>query len=423
MPRYRLPIALLALGLCAALGRADNWPAWRGPTGQGHSAEKNLPLKWSATENVRWKVALENPGQSTPVVWGDRVFVTQAAKGGGVRSLICFARADGKLLWQKDVAYSEKEQNWKDFPYANASPATDGERVVACFGSAGLFCYDLAGKELWKRTDLGKWEANFGNSASPVLHGDLVVQWCGPNDGNGRNYLLAVEKKTGKTAWERDEPYASWSTPLVVNVKGQDQIVVGHSKDVKNKSQDEWGYLKGFDPKTGKEVWKCQGLSSYQYTSPLYADGVAVAMSGYGGSALAVQLGGAGDITKDRLWLHPTPATQRVGSGVIVGGHVYMIDENAVQHCYELKTGKDLWADEPRAKGLRTWGSTVHAGGRLYTLMGDGSTLVLAANPKYEVLARNTLAPNEQTNSSLAVSDGDIFIRTHKHLWCISEKK
>ena len=121
-------------------------------------------------------------GNSTPVVWGDKIFLTQANKGGTVRSLICFARADGKLLWQKDVVYAEKERNWNQNWYANASPATDGERVVVSFGSAGMYCYDFDGKELWKRTDLGKWEHAFGNGASPVLYGDLAILWCGPNE-------------------------------------------------------------------------------------------------------------------------------------------------------------------------------------------------------------------------------------------------
>lgn len=438
--------ALAACSLVAALGlaasvRAENWPAWRGPTGQGHSSETNLPLKWSAKENVKWKVALEFPGNSTPIIWGDKIFVTQAnrdpnpkkdekgkvdsksSKSGTIRSLLCLSRADGSIVWKKDVKYDVPEVNWSDFPYCNASPVTDGERVVVSFGSAGLYCYDFSGKELWKRTDLGKWEHMFGNASSPVIHGDRVILWCGPNENpKERNYLIAVNKRTGETFWEHDESYGSWSTPLLVKHDGKDHLILGHSRDVKNAPESKNGYLKGFDPVTGSELWKCQGLNSYVYTSPLFADGVAVNMSGYGGSALAVKLGGSGDITPDRLWRHPKPATQRVGSGVIVDGHVYMVDENAVPHCYELKTGEDLWKDEARLKGL-IWGSMVHAGGRIYLLMRNGDTIVLAAKPKFEVLATNSLGGVEQTNSSLAVSNGEIVIRTHKHLWCIAAKK
>lgn len=412
----------VALAAAATMVYADNWPAWRGPTGQGHSEEKNLPLQWSAKENVKWKVPLANPGNSTPVIWGDKIFLTQANKDGTVRSLLCLARADGKLLWQKDVEYADKEKNWGGITYTNASAVTDGERVVACFASAGLYCYDFDGKELWKRTDLGKWEHQFGNGSSPLIYQDLVIQWCGPNETNmGRNFLIAVDKKTGKTIWEKDQHYGSWSTPLITKVNDQDQLILGMSRDVKGAADPQTGYLKGFDPKTGNEIWNCRGLDSYNYTSPLYANGIAVAMSGYGGSAIAVKLGGTGDITKDRLWLHPKNI-QRVGSGLIVGEHVYIVEENGVPHCYELMTGKEVWKVESRPGGL-TWGSMVHADGKLYVLCRNGQTLVFAASPKYELLATNSLDKGDQTNSSIAISDGEIFIRTFKNLWCIRAKK
>lgn len=413
--------ALLTLMLSSSSLLAADWPAWRGPTGQGFCAEKNILLNWSDKENVKWKVPLAHQGNSTPVVWGDRIFLTQANKGGSVRGTLCFARGDGKLLWQKDVAYPDKERNWNESWYCNASPAVDGERVIVSYGSAGMYCYDFDGNELWKRTDLGKWEHAFGNAASPVLYGDLVIQWCGPNDGKGRNVLLGASKTTGKSVWEHEEKYGSWSTPPIVKVNGRDQLLLGMSADVKGADDPKTGFLKGFDPKTGKELWYAHGANSYVYTSATFGNGVAVCMSGYGGSALAVKLGGAGDITKDRLWLHPTN-NQRVGSGMILGEHVYMIDENAAPHCYELKTGEDLWKSQPRVKGGSTWGSMVHADGRLYILMRNADTVVLAANPKFEVLSVNNLGGGE-TNSSLAISNGDIFIRTFRNLWCIGDKK
>jgi hypothetical protein len=419
-----LSALVLAAGTFAAVSAAD-WPAWRGPTGQGHSTEKNLPLKWGGKDsaNVKWKVPLKDEGNSTPVVWGNNVFVTQATKGGGVRSLICFSRTDGKIKWQKDVTYTEKERSYQPTWYANASATTDGERVIVSFGSAGVYCYDFEGKELWKRTDLGKWDHGFGNSASPVLYGDLVIQWCGVNDNpKDRNTLVAMDKKTGKTMWQTEESFGSWSTPVIAKVNDKDQLLLAQSRDVKGQPENKSGFLKGYDPKTGSELWKCQGLNSYQYTSPLVANGVAVGMSGYGGSALAVKLGGEGDITKDRLWLHPKHGGQRVGSGVIVGDHIYMVDEAGVVHCYDPKTGNDLWKDEQKLNGP-TWGSLVHADGRLYLLMRNGTTYVLAAKPKFEILATNTLPAGENTNSSVAISNGQIFVRTFKHLWCIEEKK
>ena len=408
MPR---PLLYVALCCFAPPAVADNWPAWRGPTSQGYCDEKNVPLTWSDKQNVVWRIDLADHGNSTPIIWKDRVFLTQANKGGTVRSLICLDRKDGKRLWKKDVEYKEAEKAWNPTWYCNASPTTDGERVVVCHGSAGVFCYDFTGKELWSRTDLGKWEHAYGNSASPVLYSDTVIQWCGPNEKAGRNFLIAMNKATGKTEWEHDEKDGSWATPVVVKADGKDQLVFGTGP-----------FLKSFDPKSGKELWKCDGLQSYVYTSALVANGVAVGMSGYGKSSMAVKLGGTGDISKDRLWRHEKPANQRVGSGVIVGEHVYIVDDDGSPRCYELTTGKNLWADEVKLKGP-TWGSMVCAEGRLYILMRDATTVVLAAKPKFEILATNKLAPGEQTNSSVAISDGQIFIRTSKHLWCIGEKK
>jgi outer membrane protein assembly factor BamB len=420
-PEYRMKATSAALLLFIALpspARADDWPAWRGPTGQGFCEEKDLPLKWNATDKVKWKVKLEHQGNSTPVIWKDSIFLTQANSGGTVRSLLCLARKDGKLLWKKDVNYPDKERNWNANWYCNASPAVDAERVVVSFGSAGVYCYDFDGREVWKRTDLGKWEHSFGNAASPVIYDNLVIQWCGPND-KGRNFLLAVNKKTGETVWQHTEKVGSWGTPLIAQVEGKDQLLLSVVP-----------YLKALDPRTGKELWHCDGLNKYVYTSPLYANGYAVAMSGYGGAAFGVKVRGGtdatkgelGDITKDRLWHHPQN-TQRVGSGMIVGDHVYIVEESGLPHCYDLKTGEEVWKVQEKPSRAVTWGSMVHAEGRLYVLMRNGDTVVFKASPKYEVLTVNSLDKGEQTNSSLAISNGDIFIRTFKHLYCIGEKK
>lgn len=414
---------------------ADNWPGWRGPTGQGQCAEQNLPLQWGPKENVRWKVALPDAGNSTPAVWGDKVFVTQAGdktlwppkgnQGGPAiarkRGLLCFDRADGKLLWEKYIIYEEKESTHPTNPFCAASPAVDGERIVVSYGSAGMYGYDFSGKELWQH-DAGKMEHIWGNASSPVLYGDLAILWCGPGENQK---LLAVAKKTGEKVWEHLEPggdakkyHGSWSTPIIVKVKGQDQLILS----MPNR-------LAGFDPKTGKELWTCAGLTSLIYTSPLCtADGdiavgnIAVGMSGFFGQALAVKLGGSADITKDRLWHHAKNNPQRIGTGVIVGAHLYMLPESGTPHCFELKTGKEVWAKQVEKRpGTGAWGSMVHAGGKLYITDRNGATLIFAASPKFELLASNNLG--EHTDSSLAISNGDIFIRTYKHLWCIGERK
>ncbi len=409
---------------------AGNWPAWRGPDGQGHSPEKDLPLTWSATENVRWKIPLPDEGNSTPIVWGDRIFLTQASDktqwppasnaGPAVaakRSLMCLQRSDGKLLWENTVPYPEKESTHGTNPFCSASPVTDGERVIVSHGSAGMFCYDFDGKELWKK-EVGKLEHIWGNASSPILYGDLVILWCGPGE---RQFLLAVDRKDGKDVWRYDEAggksgakgnsewIGSWSTPIIVKVGDHDELILS----VPNK-------VKGFDPKSGKELWSCDGLGKLVYTSPLYADGVVVAMSGFHGPALAVKLGGTGDITKERLWHHAKGVPQRIGSGVIVGEHVYILNADGSAYCLELRTGKEVWQMEKRIGGS-SWGSMVAAGGRLYVTNQNGDTIVLAAAPKFEQLAFNRLG--EHTNASIAVSDGELFIRTFKHLWCIGGKR
>jgi outer membrane protein assembly factor BamB len=423
----RTTSALVSLCLLAAPAVADNWPGWRGPTGQGQCPEKNLPLKWSAKENIRWKVPLPDEGCSTPVIWGDKVFLTQARdktlwppkpnSGGPAvaekRGLLCFARADGKLMWEEYVTYKEKESTHPTNPFCSASPAVDGERVVVSFGSAGMYCYDLAGKQLWKY-DTGIMEHQWGNASSPIVYGDLVILWCGPGENQT---LVAVDKKTGIKVWEHKEPggdgkkyIGSWCTPIIVQVNGKDQLLLSVPKR-----------LIGFDPKTGHELWHCKGLGDLVYSSPLVADGMAVALAGFGGAGLAVKLGGTGDITKDRVWHHTKGNPQRIGSGVIIGEHLYMPSADGAPQCFELKTGKEIWKEQiEKRPGDGAWGSMVHADGRLYLTDRSGTTQVFAANPKYELLAVNRLG--EHTDGSIAISDGMIFIRTFKQLWCIGAK-
>jgi outer membrane protein assembly factor BamB len=212
--------------LMAVLLLAGNWPAWRGPSGLGVSDEKNLPTKWDAKTNVKWRVALPERGNSTPVIWGERIFLTQPV--GERRTLMCLQKSDGKLLWQQGVTTAEKEPTHGTNPYCSASPVTDGERVIASFASDGLFCYDFNGKELWRRTDLGRQIHIWGNGASPVIHGDLCFLNFGPGE---TTYLLAVDKRTGKTVWKHDEPtgatkasyVGSWSTPVLM----QNQLLMG----------------------------------------------------------------------------------------------------------------------------------------------------------------------------------------------------
>ena len=421
MLSFRCHWLLLIVTLTSPAGAA-NWPAWRGPHGTGVCAEKDLPLHWSTNENVRWRISLPERGNSTPVIWGNRVFVTQALEKENRRTLICFDRSNGKQLWESGVVYPEKEVSHETNPHCSASPVTDGERVVVSFASAGLYAYDFDGKEIWHR-DLGKQAHIWGNAASPILHGDLCILNFGPGE---RTFLIALNKKTGQTVWQQDEPggdsgdkkpgqekaqwIGSWSTPIVINVEGHEELILTLPKRVA-----------AFNPRSGQELWTCGGLNPLVYTSPLYDEGIVVALGGFSGSALAVKPGGHGDVTATRrLWQIPK-TKQRIGSGIISGGCIYIHNDPGIAECFELLTGKLIWEERLKGAGAKndSWSSMVLSGDRLYVVNQSGDTFVLRASPKFELLATNSLA--ETTISSLAVSDGQIFIRTYKHLWCIGE--
>jgi outer membrane protein assembly factor BamB len=412
-PRLSSSLALtLALAPPTA---AEDWPGWRGPTGQGHSAEKDPPVKWSATENVRWKVALPEPGNSTPVVWGDKVFLTQATEKGKKRSLWCLDRKDGSKLWEKTVTFEGKETIHATNTYCAASPATDGERVVVSHGSAGLYCYDLAGKELWKK-EYGPADHIWGSASSPVIHKDLVIHHHGPHE---TTFLVALRKADGTEVWRHDEPgkkpgeyYGSWATPVVAAVGGAERVLM------------TWpGAVKAHDPATGKVVWGCRGLEKdgaadrLSYASPLVSADAVVASAGYGGPTIGVTPAGAGDVTEThRLW-RTAKNPQRIGTGVIVGDHVYVVNEPGVA-CLELKTGKERWS-QPVPGGC--WSSAVHAAGRLYVVGQKGETVVFAAKPELDVVARNPL-DGATTRASVVPTGGGFLIRTYTHLWYVGPK-
>lgn len=418
----RILAVIVVLLLPAALFAAD-WPAWRGPDGIGVSTEENLPTKWSTTENVRWRVDLPEAGNSTPIVSGGRVFVTQAV--GDRRTLMCFDRADGRLLWTDGVSTKEKEPTHGTNPYCSPSPVTDGQRVIASFASDGLYCYDVDGKQLWKRDDLGQQIHIWGAGVSPVIYGDLCLLNFGPG---ATTYLLAVNKQTGETVWKQDEDtgyggkggeakggntyIGSWTTPVIMRVEGKDQVLVSWPKR-----------LAAYDPMTGKELWHCLGLNPLCYTSPIYSQGIVVAMGGFGGMSIAVRAGGEGDVTDSRrLWHHPR-TKQRIGSGVIKDGLIFVHNDPGVAECFELESGKLVWEERLAGPGRSgtNWSSIMLAGDNCYTITQGGDCFVFKASPKFELVSTNSLG--ERSNSSIVPSNGDLFIRTHKSLWCIGQAK
>jgi outer membrane protein assembly factor BamB len=415
--RHALPFLLFATH-----GFAANWPAWRGPEADGVTSETNLPLKWSATENVKWKIDLPDRGNSTPIVWGDRIFLTQAV--GQRRTVMCLDRQDGHTLWQEGPTAEAVERTHPTNPFCSGSPVTDGERVIAWFGTEGLYAWDLAGKELW-HLDLGKQDHLWGYGSSPVISGNL----CYLNFGPGvRSFVVAVDKRTGKEVWRFDVPppavkegpgggnpdfTGSWSTPAMMTISGRSQVVVALP-----------GAVFGLDLANGHELWHCNGLNPLAYAQPLLVDGVMVGIGGYSGFSFGAKVGGSGDITAtDRLWQEKRNP-QRIGSGVVVDGHIYMGSDGGIVQCIDAKTGQLVWDERPQVPGGRasSWSSVVRSGDRCYLTTKASDTLVFRVGPKFELLALNSLNDG-MTNASIAVSNGDLFIRTHRHLWCIGAAK
>lgn len=416
MRAFTLSLALLLPGLASAA----NWPSWRGSTHDGVTTETDLPLTWNATSpNIRWKAPLPDRGNSTPVIWGNKIFVTQSIKGENRREVLCFDKATGKLLWQSGITYTEPETTHATNPYCSASPVTDGERVIASFGSAGLYCYSMDGQELWKRVDLGPQHQIWGNGASPVLDGDRVYLNFGPGE---KTYLLCADKKTGATLWRHDEPggssgekggvtwVGSWSDPLPQKVGDHEELIMTYPQRVC-----------AFEPATGHELWTSGGLNGLVYNSPLYADGVVVAMGGFGGKAVAVKAGGHGDVTESqRVWQLPK-VSQRIGSGVVYGGYHYIVTDGGMAECRDLKDGKLVYQERLKGPGPKSqnWSSLVRSGDRLYAVNQGGDAFVFRAAPKFELLATNSIG--EQVIGSIAVSDGQLFIRGYHNLWCIGK--
>jgi outer membrane protein assembly factor BamB len=414
---------LFLLGFLALAGSlsADDWPAFRGPSGSGLSLEKTAPTTWGPGKNVKWKFALPQGCNGSPIVSNGRVFVTCAQdRSGHQRSLYCFDRKDGKELWVKTVEFQGDDPTHGDNPYCGSTPAADGRRVVVWESSAGLHCYDFEGKKLWSR-DLGAFEHMWGYGTSPVIYDGKVILNTGPSQN--RVFVTALSLADGKTIWETEEPFSrevklvgSWCTPVVIQVEGKPQVLCTMPTRVL-----------AYDPADGKIVWWCNGLQfrkgNLAYSSPAVAGDIAVVYGGYNGPGMGIRLGGKGDVTQThRVWLteYSERNPQSIGSGVVVDGFLYQpfADPSppGTFGCIDPKTGKTLWSE----KSHSFWGSMILAGGLLYATDQRGSTVVFKPNSaKFELVSKNDLG--ERTNSTPAVSNGEIFIRTYKALYCLGE--
>lgn len=421
-------LLVLTLLVAPAVGlAAEQWPAWRGPRGDGVTEQTKLPTEWSReSEKVRWRVALPEPGNSTPVVWDERIFLTQPRVQDQRRTVMCRDRATGELLWERGVEYTENEPTHDTNFYCSASPVTDGQRVIVWYGSAGVYCYDMEGREVWHRA-LGPVTHPWGIGASPLLHGDRVFLNFGPGDPS---FVVALDKRTGDELWRREVPhrrtqegptglgpngdasstelYGSWSTPVVVRSGDRDVVVVTQPERVV-----------AYDPETGKEVWSVGGLADLVYCSPIWDDKHLVAYGGYQGAALAVRLGGEGDVTKSHVvWREPRTRL-RLGTGVLYDEKIFVSDMQGIVDCMDVATNKQQWRERLAATGgdNAVWSSMVRSGDVLYLLNQTGDTFVFRVKPNFELIEKNSLG--EATNASLVPSQGEWLVRTHEALWCI----
>lgn len=413
---------LLFLALSFSSLLAENWPSWRGPRGDGSSAESNLPLHWSASEHLAWKLPLPQPGNSTPVVWGNRVFITQAAEPNKRRELWCVDASKGELLWKQGVEYTQAELTHSTNPYCSGSPATDGEVVIAFFASAGLHAYDLDGRPLWQRSDLGKLHHIWGSGTSPVIAGQQVFLNFGPGENTA---LWAFDKRTGKTLWKQAQQggasgeagnkqwLGSWADPLLKTVHGRQELLMAWPREVC-----------AYDPQSGSKLWSCAGLNALVYNSPLYDEQrqLVVAFGGYGGMGVAVRAGGSGEVTENRRLWHLPKVSQRIGSGVLHDGLHLILSDPGFAECRDLASGELLWNERLKGAGAtgQNWSSLLlSADGRCYAVNQGGDAFVFKAGRRFELLAQNPMG--EKVIGSIAASQGRLYIRGHRHLFCIGK--
>ncbi len=410
------------------------WPQWRGPLGTGVAPRANPPLEWSEDKNIRWKLALPGKGHSTPVVWGDRIFLTAAIPSGGqvpppagrrpgahdglpmVRrqsfAVLAVDRRDGKIVWQRTVReLIPNEGIHYTGSFASNSPVVDGEHLFAFFGSYGVYSLDLDGELLWE-TDLGDMQTKHGHGegGSPVLHDDtLIINW----DHEGQSFVVAFDKRNGKQRWkvERDEP-TSWATPVVVEHDGKHQVIISGTKRVR-----------GYELATGRVIWECAGLSANIVASPVAADGMVYAGSSYDTrNLLAIRLDDAtGDITgTNRVVWTRSRGTPYVPSPLLYGDALYFLYHyQGILTRLRVKTGEDH-PGPLRLGGIgNVYASPVAAAGRVYVTDLDGATLVISHDDNPKALALNLL--DDSFSASAAIAGRELFLRGEQYLYCIAE--
>jgi outer membrane protein assembly factor BamB len=395
---------LTLLLLLTSVVFATDWPQFRGPGGQGVSDEANVPLTWSETKNVRWKTAIPGRGWSSPVIQGDRIWLTTATEEG--RSLRAISVNVNTGAIEKNVEIfqlkSPKLLNMKN-SFASPTPVLEGDRVYLHFGAYGTACITQSGEIVWK-TKLEYDNGQHGPGGSPIIYDDLLIVSC---DGLEAQFVVALEKATGKVRWKKTrEGYQAYTTPLVVNSPSGDQVI----------SPGAFQAI-AYEPRTGKEIWRVKYAEGFSNVPrPVYGHGLVFICTGFQEpSLLAVQPDGHGDVTKSKIVWKLDRAIPRTPSPLLVGNELYIVTDNGIATCIDAKTGEELW----RARlGGNHSASPVYAGGRIYFLSEEGESVVIAPGRKLQHLATNQI--DGPTLASMAVSHSSIFIRSQTHLYRLS---
>ena len=452
MPRTSFAVCVLFITFIfsASTASAQDWNQWRGPTGNGGSADATPPTKWSDTENVKWKVAIPGRGSGSPIISGNKVFVVTAVQteqgakdakaqaekqpepqqergGGGDRrrrgsrgasiplvemdfKVICFDRSSGDVLWEKTAATATPHQGTHSTNgFASASPCTDGQHVYVSFGSRGVYCYSMDGDLVWKRDNFGQMNMrnDFGEGSSPTLFENMLIL---PWDHEGPSMIYALDKLTGDTIWktDRDEP-TNWGTPIVVSNGDKKQVVVtGETK------------VRAYDLESGEELWSCGGQTQRPCATPVAIDDLVIVGSGHRGQFMgAFKLDGEGDIAgSDKVAWSINKNTPDIASPLLTNGRLYFHKgKSGIVTCLDAKTGDSIFA-ATRVPGIdRTYASPIAAGGNIYLTGRSGNTVVIKNSDKFEVVSSNSVG--ETVDATPAPAGNNLFIRGEKHLFCI----
>ena len=381
------------------------WPRWRGPSGQGLAGGTGYPDSWSATQNVLWKVEVPGRGNSSPIVWADRIFLTTARDGGKRPSVLCYRRSDGKLLWESALQAGEPGKVYWKNSHASGTPVTDGQLVYASFGNQGLAAVDFQGKVVWRHS-LGAIRNYHGSAGSPVLYKDRIFLYEDQRQGA---FAAAFDKRTGKILWKTERKASvGWGTPIVIRAGDRDELIVSSQARVT-----------AYDPANGKALWHCEGNLAEVIPTPVVGHGLVFCVSGRAGPTLAIRPGGSGDVTQTHLAWKQSKGASFVPSPLLYHDLLYQVNDMvSVATCYRATTGEVLWQGrlgEPKSEGFSA--SPVGVDGKVFFTNDAGDTFVLKAGSKFELLRVNRLeAP---VLASPALVDGRWYFRTDRHLLAI----